>query len=82
MKTMKFLEGRIKWSSVDRVMSVLRASYPKMMSQYKIRISTNLNQDSIPRILDYLKVKGDVERLETSDGIIYWKWVKRDNDIG
>lgn len=77
MKSRKFLTGRVKWASVDRVESVLRGVYPRAMSQFRIRVSTNLNQSSVPKVLDYLLVKGDVELVETTENRKFWRWVKR-----
>jgi hypothetical protein len=79
MESRKFLTGRIKWASVDRVISVLRGAYPRVVSTHKVRLSTYLNQRSVPKILDYLQVKGDVVAIETTEGEVFWQWVKRNN---
>lgn len=71
--------GKIPRTSIEKVRSVLRASAPKAMSIYAIRMATTIQATSIDKILRYLEYLNESEIIETTGGEVFWRWRRNSN---
>lgn len=66
--------GRIPSESVSKVRAALKAASPKMMSLYQIRMATTIQDTSSLKILRYLELLGQVEKLQSTGSETFWRW--------
>lgn len=80
IKCMKKLKlGRIPTESITKTRVALKAVYPKAMSVNAIIQAIMIKQTTVIRILQYLELLGDVEKIDTTAGV-FWKWRLRNGN--